>query len=162
MSNMGLEIAMKKMGGKLVRTKVGDRYVVEEMRRKKYSFGGEQSGHLIFLDHNTTGDGILAALQLMSVMIKKKKTVSQLATIMESLPQVLKNVRTAKKMDIDLIPQFNRTVKTMEEKLGRDGRILVRLSGTEPVVRVMLEGKDYDTINTMASELCELISRADA
>ncbi len=161
MSNMGLDIAMKKIGGKLVRTQVGDRYVVEEMRRKKYSFGGEQSGHLIFLEHNTTGDGILAALQLMSVMIKKKKTVSELAAIMESLPQVLKNVRTAKKMDLDLVPQFNRTVKSMEDKLGKDGRILVRHSGTEPVVRVMIEGKDYDTIDTMAGELCELISRAD-
>ena len=161
MSNMGLELAMEQMGGKLVRTDVGDRYVVEEMRRKKYSFGGEQSGHLIFLEHNTTGDGILAALQLLSIMIKRKKPVSELATIMESLPQVLKNVRTAKKMDLELIPGFQATMKTMEEKLGNDGRILVRLSGTEPVVRVMLEGKDYDIIDTMADELCDLIRKAD-
>ena len=161
MSNMGLELAMEQMGGKLVRTDVGDRYVVEEMRRKKYSFGGEQSGHLIFLEHNTTGDGILAALQLLSIMIKRKKPVSELATIMESFPQVLKNVRTAKKMDLELIPGFQATMKTMEEKLGNDGRILVRLSGTEPVVRVMLEGKDYDIIDTMADELCDLIRKAD-
>ena len=161
MSNMGLELAMEQMGGKLVRTNVGDRYVVEEMRRKKYSFGGEQSGHLIFLEHNTTGDGILAALQLLSIMIKRKKPVSELARIMESLPQVLKNVRTAKRMDLELIPGFQTTMKTMEEKLGNDGRILVRLSGTEPVVRVMLEGKDYDIIDTMADELCELIRKAD-
>lgn len=161
MSNMGLELAMEQMGGKMVRTNVGDRYVVEEMRRKKYSFGGEQSGHLIFLEHNTTGDGILAALQLLSIMIKRKKTVSELAGIMESLPQVLKNVRTAKRMDLELIPGFQATMKTMEEKLGNDGRILVRLSGTEPVVRVMLEGKDYDIIDTMADELCELIRKAD-
>ncbi len=161
MSNMGLEIAMKKMGGKLVRTQVGDRYVVEEMRRKKYSFGGEQSGHLIFLEHNTTGDGILAALQLLAVMIKKKKTVSELSMVMESMPQVLKNVRTAKRMDLDAIPEINKTVKIMEEKLGREGRILIRLSGTEPVVRVMIEGNNFDTIDTMASELCELIRRAD-
>ncbi|MCD6389255.1 MAG: phosphoglucosamine mutase [Desulfobulbaceae bacterium] len=161
MSNMGLELAMEQMGGKLVRTNVGDRYVVEEMRRKKYSFGGEQSGHLIFLEHNTTGDGILAALQLLAIMIKRKKPVSELARIMESLPQVLKNVRTAKRMDLELIPGFQTTMKTMEEKLGNDGRILVRLSGTEPVVRVMLEGKDYDIIDTMADELCELIRKAD-
>ena len=161
MSNMGLELAMEQMGGKMVRTSVGDRYVVEEMRQKKYSFGGEQSGHLIFLEHNTTGDGILAALQLLAIMIKRKKPVSELATIMESFPQVLKNVRTAKRMDLELIPDFQTTMKSMEDKLGSDGRILVRLSGTEPVVRVMLEGKDYDIIDTMADELCDLIRRAD-
>lgn len=161
MSNMGLEVAMKKMKGKLVRTQVGDRYVVEEMRKNKYSFGGEQSGHLIFLDHNTTGDGILAALQLLSIMIKRKKPLSELSTIMESFPQVLKNVRTSKRLDLDLIPDFHKTVKTMEEKLGNDGRILVRLSGTEPVVRVMAEGKNFDTIDTMANELCHMIEKAD-
>jgi phosphoglucosamine mutase len=161
MSNMGLEVAMKKMKGKLVRTQVGDRYVVEEMRKKKYSFGGEQSGHLIFLDHNTTGDGILAALQLLSIMIKRKKPLSELSTIMESFPQVLKNVRTSKRIDLDLIPAFHETVKTMEEKLGNDGRILVRLSGTEPVVRVMAEGKNFDTIDTMADELCHMIEKAN-
>jgi len=161
MSNMGLEVAMKKMKGKLVRTQVGDRYVVEEMRKNKYSFGGEQSGHLIFLDHNTTGDGILAALQLLSIMIKRKKPLSELSTIMESFPQVLKNVRTSKRIDLDLIPDFHKTVKTMEEKLGNDGRILVRLSGTEPVVRVMAEGKNFDTIDTMADELCHMIEKAD-
>jgi phosphoglucosamine mutase len=161
MSNMGLEVAMKKMKGKMVRTQVGDRYVVEEMRKNKYSFGGEQSGHLIFLDHNTTGDGTLAALQLLSIMIKRKKPLSELSTIMESFPQVLKNVRTAKRLDLDLIPEFNATVKKMEEKLGNDGRILVRLSGTEPVVRVMAEGKHFDTIDTMADELCHMIAKAD-
>jgi phosphoglucosamine mutase len=161
MSNMGLEVAMKKMKGKLVRTQVGDRYVVEEMRKKKYSFGGEQSGHLIFLDHNTTGDGILAALQLLSIMIKRRKPLSELSTIMESFPQVLKNVRTSKQIDLDLIPDFHETVKTMEEKLGNDGRIFVRLSGTEPVVRVMAEGKNFDTIDTMADELCHMIEKAN-
>ena len=161
MSNMGLEVAMKKMKGKLVRTQVGDRYVVEEMRKNKYSFGGEQSGHLIFLDHNTTGDGILASLQLLAIMIKRKKPLSELKTIMESFPQVLKNVRTKKKIDLDLIPDFNNTVRKMEAKLGNDGRILVRLSGTEPVVRVMAEGKDFDTIDTMSDELCHMIEKAD-
>lgn len=161
MSNMGLELAMGNMGGKLARAQVGDRYVVEMMRKNKYSFGGEQSGHLIFLDHNTTGDGILAALQLFAIMIKRNKPISELSTIMESFPQVLKNVRTSRRIDLDLVTDFNETIKTMEKKLGDDGRILVRLSGTEPVVRVMLEGKHYDTIDTMADELCELIRKAD-
>ncbi len=161
MSNMGLEVAMANMGGKMLRTAVGDRYVVEEMRKNKYSFGGEQSGHLIFLDHNTTGDGILAALQLLAVMIKRNKPISELANIMESFPQVLKNVRTAQKMNLDHVPGFNDTMSMMEKKLGGDGRILVRHSGTEPVVRVMLEGKHHDTIDTMADELCELIRKAD-
>nr|MBF0223287.1 hypothetical protein [Desulfobulbaceae bacterium] len=161
MSNIGLEIAMDKIGGKLVRTAVGDRYVVENMRANKYNFGGEQSGHLIFLDHSTTGDGILAALQLMAIMIKQNKPVSELAKIMEAFPQVLKNVRTSKKLDLDLVPNFQSSVKKMEKKLGKDGRILVRLSGTEPVVRVMLEGKDHATIGTMADELCDILRKAD-
>lgn len=161
MSNIGLEIAMQNMGGKLVRSQVGDRYVVEMMRQHKYSFGGEQSGHLIFLDHNTTGDGILAALQLLAIMIKQRKPLSELATIMESFPQVLKNVRTSKKIDLDLVPEFNKSVASMEKKLGKDGRILVRHSGTEPVVRVMLEGTDHSTIGAMADELCNLIRKAD-
>lgn len=161
MSNMGLELAMDKIGGKLVRTKVGDRYVVEEMRAKKYNFGGEQSGHLIFLDHSTTGDGNLAALQLLAIMIKHGKPLSELAKIMDSFPQILKNVRTAKKLDLDLIPNFPDTIKKMEKKLKNDGRILVRQSGTEPVIRVMLEGKNHDQIDTMADELCDLIRKAD-
>jgi phosphoglucosamine mutase len=161
MSNMGLETAMRRLGGTLVRTQVGDRYVVEEMRRQKYSFGGEQSGHLVFLEHSTSGDGILAALQVLSVMIRENKPISELATIMESFPQVLKNVRTSKKLAIAAIPGFAKQVKHIEEKLGNAGRVLVRLSGTEAVVRVMLEGKDQLTIDTMADELCDLIRQAD-
>ncbi|MDA3786529.1 MAG: phosphoglucosamine mutase, partial [Deltaproteobacteria bacterium] len=133
MSNMGLEVAMARLGGKMVRTAVGDRYVVEEMRRNNYSFGGEQSGHLIFLDHNTTGDGILAALQLLAIMIKQNKPISELATVMDSFPQILKNVRTAQKMNLDLVPGFNQAMADMEKKLAGEGRILVRHSGTEPV-----------------------------
>lgn len=161
MSNMGLEVVMEKLGGKMVRTQVGDRYVVEMMRQKKYNFGGEQSGHLIFLDHNTSGDGVLAALQLLAIMIKRKKPLSELASIMTPFPQVLKNVRTRKRLDLDLVPHFHETVEKMENKLGNDGRVLVRLSGTEPVVRVMLEGTDFATIDTMANELCDLIGKAD-
>ncbi len=161
MSNMGLEIAMERMGGKLVRTAVGDRYVVEEMRKKGYSFGGEQSGHLVFLDHITTGDGILAGLQLLAIMKKRKKPLSELANIMESFPQVLKNVRTSKKIDVSTIPGFQNTVAKLEKKLGKTGRILVRASGTEPVIRVMVEGRDAAVIEDIADELCDLIPRVD-
>lgn len=161
MSNMGLQVAMDNMGGKMVRTGVGDRYVVECMRNNGYSFGGEQSGHLVFLDHITTGDGILAALQLLAVMEKRGKTISELAQVMESFPQVLKNVRTAKRMVVDEIPNFPKTVKKLEKKLGKEGRILVRPSGTEPLIRVMVEGQDEKVIDEMADELCELVRKAD-
>ncbi len=161
MSNMGLEVAMREMGGKMVRTAVGDRYVVEEMRRHGYSFGGEQSGHLVFLDHITTGDGILAALQLLTVMIQQEKPISELSQIMQSFPQVLKNVRTSTKIDVSRIPGFPETVARLEAQLGDTGRILVRPSGTEPLLRVMVEGQDDQLINHMADELCSLIRAAD-
>ena len=161
MSNMGLEVAMERMGGNLVRTGVGDRYVVECMRRKGYSFGGEQSGHLVFLDHITTGDGILAGLQLLAIMKKRKKPLSELAKIMESFPQVLKNVRMSTKIPVASIADFPETVSRMEDVLGKTGRILVRPSGTEPVIRVMIEGQDLQQITTMADELCDLIRKAD-
>jgi phosphoglucosamine mutase len=160
MSNMGLAIAMEKMGGKIVRTQVGDRYVVEEMRKKGYSFGGEQSGHLVFLDHITTGDGNLAALRLLGIMRKREKPLSELVKVMESYPQVLKNVRTSNKIDLENFTDFQKTVKKMEKRLGKKGRILVRASGTEPVIRVMVEGEDEKIINRMADELGEMIARA--
>lgn len=161
MSNMGLEVAMQRLGGRMVRTKVGDRYVVEEMRKNGYSFGGEQSGHLVFLDHITTGDGTLAALQLLAIMKKHHKPLSELATIMESFPQVLKNVRTSSRMDIGHIPDFLATVRNMEQTLGNTGRILVRPSGTENLIRVMVEGQDEAQIESMADELCAMVSKAD-
>ena len=161
MSNMGLEIAMRRLGGKMVRTQVGDRYVVEEMRQKGYNFGGEQSGHLIFLDHNTSGDGILAALQLLVSMKKQQKPLSALTQIMESYPQVLKNVRTTQKIDLQLVPGLKEKMAAQEQRLGGSGRILVRPSGTEPVVRVMVEGENTQIIEAVAEEICGLISAAD-
>ncbi len=159
MSNLGLERAMERMGGKLVRTRVGDRYVVEEMLRNEYSFGGEQSGHLIFLHHNTTGDGILAALQLMVAMKKYEKPLSELTQIMEPFPQVLQNVRTEKKTAVNSIKGLSEKIAAMEKVLGATGRILIRPSGTEPVIRVMIEGDDEALINQMASELCDHIMK---
>jgi len=161
MSNMGLDVAMKRIGAKLERTAVGDRYVVECMRKNGYSFGGEQSGHLVFLDHITTGDGILAALQLLAIMIKQKKPLSELALGMESYPQVLKNVRTVAKIAVEAIPGFRETQAKLAAKLGEEGRIFVRPSGTEPVIRVMVEGRNLDEITAMADELCDLVRRAD-
>jgi phosphoglucosamine mutase len=153
---------MERMGGRMVRTGVGDRYVVECMRRKGYSFGGEQSGHLVFLDHITTGDGILAALQLLSVMEKHHKPLSELSGIMENFPQILKNVRTAGKIRVDAIPGFQHRVGLLTDQLGASGRILVRASGTEPVIRVMVEGQDEGIISEMADELCDLVRRYDS
>ncbi len=161
MSNMGLEKAMERLGGRMVRTKVGDRYVVEEMRKNRYNFGGEQSGHLVFHDYITTGDGTLAALQLLAIMKKQRKPLSELAKVMENYPQVLKNVRTSARIDTDHIPDFKATIQAMEQKLGTSGRILVRPSGTEPLIRVMIEGHDQAMIATMADELCAMVSRAD-
>lgn len=161
MSNMGLERAMREMGGHMVRSQVGDRYVVETMRAKGYNFGGEQSGHLVFLDHNTTGDGILAGLQLLAIMIKKKKPLSELATIMSTYPQVLENVRMSSKVDPMKITGFPEALSDAENTLGKKGRILVRPSGTEPVIRVMAEGEDQKEIETIALELCDVIRRAD-
>ncbi len=162
MSNMGLKVAMERMGGRLVRTQVGDRYVVEEMRRNKYNFGGEQSGHLVFLKHNTTGDGILGALQLLVAMKKKEQPISELSKIMERFPQVLKNVTTREKIALDQIPGFATKVTSLEKELGNKGRILVRPSGTEPVIRVMVEGENEEKIENIADELCEVIRTADA
>lgn len=159
MSNLGLEMALQRLGGKLVRTQVGDRYVVEEMRLHDYNFGGEQSGHLIFLKHNTTGDGILAALQLLIAMKKKERPLSEMTRIMEPFPQVLKNVRTAQKVNLEELAGFSEKIATLEKSLGGSGRILVRPSGTEPVIRVMIEGEDEQQIETMACELCEYISK---
>ncbi|WP_457574054.1 phosphoglucosamine mutase [Desulfolithobacter sp.] len=161
MSNMGLEKAMEKLGGHLVRTQVGDRYVVETMRTRGYNFGGEQSGHLVFLDHNTTGDGILAGLQLLAIMIKKNQPLSELARIMTSYPQVLENVRMSSKVAPEQIQGFPEALREKEEQLGSRGRILVRPSGTEPVIRVMVEGEDQNEISTIALELCDIIRRAD-
>ncbi|XOF33129.1 MAG: phosphoglucosamine mutase [Candidatus Electrothrix sp. YB6] len=161
MSNMGLEKVMQERDGQLLRTKVGDRYVVETMRAKGYNFGGEQSGHLIFLDHNTTGDGILAALQLLAIMIKKNKPLSELAGIMTSYPQVLENVRMSSRIAPEQIQGFPEALQAAEEQLGERGRILVRPSGTEPVIRVMAEGEDEKEISSIALDLCDVIRRAD-
>ncbi len=157
MSNMGLDIALRKAGGKVIKTAVGDRYVVEEMVKGGYNLGGEQSGHMIFLDHNTTGDGMLSALQLLAIIRRQGKTLSELAEVMIPLPQVLVNVRVAEKQDIMTIPAVAGLVRDVEQKLGDEGRILIRYSGTEPLLRIMLEGQDKYQITGWAKEIAEAV-----
>ncbi|HQP36820.1 MAG TPA: phosphoglucosamine mutase [Polyangiaceae bacterium] len=160
MSNLGLERAIEAAGGKLVRTAVGDRYVVEEMRRGGFAFGGEQSGHLIFLDHASTGDGIVAALQVLAIMLRKGRPLSELvAGVMRRVPQILKNVTLPARKPVDQMPQLSRSIASIESQLGREGRVLVRWSGTEPKLRVMVEGPDESRIAAYATELIEQAQR---
>ncbi|GFE58780.1 phosphoglucosamine mutase [Geobacter sp. AOG1] len=157
MSNMGLDIAVKKAGGKIIKTAVGDRYVVEEMRKGGYNLGGEQSGHMIFLDHNTTGDGVLSALQVLAIMRRTGKTLAELAEVMIPLPQVLVNVRVREKADIMTIPEVALKIRGIEAKVKDEGRVLIRYSGTEPLLRIMLEGQDKYQITTWAKEIADLV-----
>ena len=153
MSNIGLERALRSAGGRLVRTQVGDRYVVEEMRKHGYNLGGEQSGHLVFLDHATTGDGIVAALRVLAIMAKEGKPLSELAQVMTRTPQVLINTAVEKKVPLDQLPEVQKIIKDVEHQLGDDGRVLVRYSGTESKVRVMIEGMDQSKIQRWAEEI---------
>ena len=157
MSNMGFDIALRQAGGRVVKTDVGDRYVVEEMRRNGYRFGGEQSGHLVFLDHNTTGDGMLSALQVLSILQQSGKPLSELASVMTALPQILVNVRVRERCDITELPEVEKLIAEVEKRLGDAGRVLIRYSGTEPLMRIMLEGRDQDEINGMANEIAQLV-----
>ena len=157
MSNMALEIFMKDLGGELIRTPVGDRYVVEKMRDVGAVFGGEQSGHLIFFKYSTTGDGILAALQALKIMIKNQKTLSELGKQLQLFPQKLINVKVDKKIPFDQVPKVMNAVKLAEEKLKGKGRVLLRYSGTEPKARVMVEGEDVEIVESMALELAEIV-----
>jgi phosphoglucosamine mutase len=157
MSNMGLDIAMKRAGGHVVRTAVGDRYVVEEMVKQGYNLGGEQSGHMIFLDHNTTGDGMLSALQVLAIVQRRQKKLSELAEVMTSLPQVLVNVRVRKKVALEEFAPLKQMKAEVEAELGDKGRLLLRYSGTEPLLRVMLEGEDKGRIEALAEQLAVAI-----
>jgi phosphoglucosamine mutase len=157
MSNMGLDIALRKAGGRVVKTDVGDRYVVEEMLKGGYRFGGEQSGHMVFFDHNTTGDGMISALQLLAVLRQTGQPLSELASVMTALPQVLVNVRVKQRLGLDEMPVFKRHVAEVEAQLADNGRVLIRYSGTEPLMRIMLEGQDQVEINAMAEALAATV-----
>ncbi|MDU1314071.1 MAG: phosphoglucosamine mutase [Clostridium septicum] len=159
MSNLGLDIACKKEEINLIKTKVGDRYVLEEMIKDGYVLGGEQSGHIIFLNYNSTGDGLVTALQVSAIKKKSGKTLSELAGIMKELPQVLVNAKVPNDKkniyleDLEIIE----AIKKIEETLNGVGRVLIRPSGTEPLVRVMLEGENQEEIDKMAHSLVDLI-----
>ncbi len=159
MSNSGLDEAIRKAGGRVVRTKVGDRYVVEEMIKGGYNLGGEQSGHVVFFDHTTTGDGTITALQILTRMVKDGKRLSELAGVLQCYPQVLLNVRVKEKKDLSELPEVRAKLKSIEEKLNGKGRVFMRYSGTEPVARITIEGEDEEKINTWARELADVVEK---
>jgi phosphoglucosamine mutase len=160
MSNLGLERAMTKLGAKLVRTAVGDRYVVEAMRQGGYNLGGEQSGHILFLDHASTGDGIVAALQVLAIMVRSGKRLSEIAkSAMERVPQVLENVTLPARRALDDMKLLKSATAKLEKTLGKDGRVLVRWSGTEAKLRIMIEGPNEERIGAWAKELAEAARR---
>ncbi len=161
MSNLGLTLMAEREGLKLEKTKVGDRYVLENMMENGYNLGGEQSGHVIFLDDNTTGDGLLSALNLLRVMAETKKSLSELAAVMEVLPQALVNAKVPnhKKHDYMAYPEIAEAIAALEAQFNGEGRVLIRPSGTEPLVRVMIEGKDQTVIEAEARKLADLITK---
>ncbi len=160
MSNMGLDIAIRQAGGKIVKTAVGDRYVVEEMRKSGYNLGGEQSGHMIFLEHNTTGDGMISALQVLAIMQRSGRKLSDLAGVMTSLPQVLLNVRVDRKAELESVPLVQKAIEKAEADLGDSGRVLIRYSGTEPLLRIMLEGEDEKQILELAHDIATEVEKS--
>lgn len=157
MSNLGLERAVKDAGGVLLRTSVGDRYVTEKMVEGGYNLGGEQSGHVVFLDNNTTGDGIITALQVLRIMKQTGRPLSELAACLKTYPQTLVNVRVRVRRDLGELPAVTRRIAEIERELAGTGRILVRYSGTEPKVRVMIEGESKDRIQRLAEDLAGII-----
>jgi phosphoglucosamine mutase len=155
MSNIGLELYLKERKIKLLRAPVGDRYVVEAMRAGNFNFGGEQSGHLIFLDHATTGDGMLAALQLLGIMVESGRKVSELGKELAVFPQMLHNIRMKHRVPLESMKGFRKAQAEFEKALGRRGRIVVRYSGTEPLLRIMAEGENREEIEAIVMALGE-------
>lgn len=157
MSNFGLELSMAKAGIKLLRTPVGDRYLLERMLAEGYNFGGEQSGHFIFLDHNTTGDGLISALQMISLMKRTGKPLSELAQAMSAVPQILLNITVKQKPKLETVPDIDRAIRESERRLNGSGRVVVRYSGTEPLLRIMVEGERDAVIKEVAEDLARLV-----
>ena len=159
MANIGFFKGIEKLGLNAVQTAVGDRYVMEEMRRGGYNLGGEQSGHVIFLDYNTTGDGILTALQLVDTLVKSGKKLSELKTAMRKFPQVLVNVRVADKSKYKGNTAIDEAIAAVERELGDNGRVLVRPSGTESLIRVMAEGPEKNQVEAYVNQIVEVVQR---
>lgn len=157
MSNFGFELAMTQAGIMLIRTPVGDRYILDQMVTEDYSLGGEQSGHMIFLEYHTSGDGLISGLQMLKLMKRTGQPLSKLADCMQAVPQVLLGVKVSHKPDLQSIPQLQRAIEAGETRLNRTGRVLVRYSGTEPLVRVMVEGQNDLMIREVAEELVSVV-----
>lgn len=161
MSNMGLEVAIKEAGGQMIRTAVGDRYVAESMRDGGYNLGGEQSGHLIFMDHHTTGDGILSALMVLAELVSEQVSLSKFAkNAMERMPQVLINVKVKEKPPLESLLEVSKLIKEVEGELAGKGRSLIRYSGTEMKARVMVEGQNQETIEKQAQKIADSLDQA--
>jgi len=158
MSNFGLEIALRDAGLRLVRTEVGDPAVVREMRTNSYNLGGEQSGHVIFMDHSTTGDGLITALLMLAHMAESGRPLSELRA-MRRVPQVLENVKVRERTPLSEMPDIARLIADAERRLAGSGRLLVRYSGTEMLARVMIEGEDQAQIGALAREIGDAIHR---
>ena len=160
MSNLGLEEALAEQGLRLIRTQVGDRYVVEAMREGGYNLGGEQSGHVIFLDHTTTGDGLITALQVLAIMTRRGQLLSTLASDFRRYPQAMVNVDVSSKRPIEELPSVQEAVAELEAQLAGAGRVLIRYSGTELKARVMVEGADESAVQDHAGHLASVLKRA--
>jgi phosphoglucosamine mutase len=160
MSNFGLELAMRDIGITLVKTQVGDRYVLEEMLRGTYNLGGEQSGHAIFLDHTTTGDGLITALVVLGIMRARQEPLSSLASMVRKFPQVLVNVPVREKRDLDDVPSVRTAVASVEKALAGRGRVYIRYSGTEALARVMVEGEDLVQVEAHAADIADAVRAA--
>ncbi len=158
MSSRGLDRAVAQWGLKVVRTQVGDRYVVEEMRRGGHAFGGEQSGHLVFLDYATTGDGTLAALQVLAMLCRKRRPFSELTRVFEPVPQTLLSCGVRERRPLEQLPEVQRAIRGAEDSLGEEGRVLVRFSGTEAKVRILVEGPDRERNDAHAKEIAHALS----
>lgn len=159
MSNMGFDLAMQRAGIRVIKTQVGDRYILGTMLREGYNLGGEQSGHLIFLDHSPTGDGILSALQVLAIMKRKGKPLSELSKVMTTFPQVMVNVDVKTRKDLQAIPEIKQAIDHAEKKMKGKGRVLVRFSGTQLICRVMVEGPSKKEITELADAVASLIGK---
>ncbi len=159
MSNIGLEIAMKEAGIRVVRTPVGDRYVLEEMIRSNCNLGGEQSGHVIFLDYNTTGDGLITALQVLTLIKKTGRSLSSLASCMKTFPQKLVNIRVREKKALDSVPEIRDVIRESEKRLDGKGRVIIRYSGTEPLLRIMVEADTEDVIDIIVNNISDTVHK---
>ncbi|MBI2136522.1 phosphoglucosamine mutase [Candidatus Woesearchaeota archaeon] len=159
MANLGFEETLAKQGIKVVKTQVGDRYVMDVLQKEGYSLGGEQSGHIIFSDYSTTGDGIITALQILRIMKQQGKKLSELASCMKSYPQILVNVKVNEKKEFDKMSKVKSSIKDAEKELGKNGRVLVRYSGTENLARIMIEGKSQKQIEKLADKISNEIRK---